>query len=131
MISLGKGFYKFSFSSIEDLRKVRSVSSWNIKPGFLRLFSWTPDFNPIKQKQTSVQCWIRISGLAQEYWRHKIIFAIASSIGSPICLDVTTSKCTFERNFGHYARVLVDIDLKSDLRSKVMVEEKILHSWFI
>lgn len=36
--SIGKGFYEFVFSSIEDARRVRSVSSWLLNPGFLKLF---------------------------------------------------------------------------------------------
>jgi hypothetical protein len=61
-------------------------------------------------------------GLAQEYWRPKILFAIASSIGTPICTDAIADKPMFDRTFGHFARVLVDIDLSQTLRYKVLVE---------
>ncbi|MCI14278.1 pectin acetylesterase [Trifolium medium] len=30
--SLGKGFYEFCFSSLEDVRRVRSVASWALNP---------------------------------------------------------------------------------------------------
>jgi hypothetical protein len=72
------------------------------------LFTWSKDFNPLVQQQTNSQVWVRISGLAQEYWRPKIIFAMAGSIGTPICMDNNTNKPAFDRNFGHYARILVD-----------------------
>jgi hypothetical protein len=49
----------------------------------LKLFAWNPDFNPSLQQQSSAQVWIRIHGLSQEYWRPKILFAIASSVGTP------------------------------------------------
>lgn len=91
------------FSSSEDLISVRSIGSWNLKLGILRLSTWTPDFNPNIQKYTHSQCWIRIIGLAQEYWRAKIIFAIAGGVGMPISLDEQTIK----KAFGHYARVLI------------------------
>lgn len=120
MISLGKGFYEFSFASAEDLRGVWAIGQWNLNPGILRLSSWTPDFNPYNQKQSSAQCWVRIFGLPQEYWRPKIIFAIAGGLGIPISLDEATSKKTF----GHFARVLVDIDLKAKLHSHVIVERE-------
>jgi hypothetical protein len=58
--SLGKGFYEFSFSSLEDVRRVRFVPSWNLSPSFLKLFAWTGDFNPNLQKNTSAQVWVRI-----------------------------------------------------------------------
>lgn len=67
---------------------------------------------------------MRIHGLSQEYWRKKIIFAIASSVGTPICVDSVTSKPAIERTFGHYARVLVDLDVSNDLKYEVLVERK-------
>lgn len=119
-VPIGKGFFEFSFSSIEDLRKVLSVGSWSLDQGLLRLFQWSPDFNPAKVKQTNTQCWVRILGLPQEYWRPKIIFAIARGIGVPLSLDDATSN----RVLGHFARVLVDVDLAQPLRDRIMVERK-------
>jgi hypothetical protein len=121
---LGKGFYEFVFSSLEDVQKVRSAGSWNLNPGLLKLFAWSRDFNPNLQHQTSAQVWVRIHGLSQEYWRPKILFAIASSVGTPICTDAASVKSPFDRPFGHFARVLVDMDLKTNLRYKVLVERK-------
>jgi hypothetical protein len=120
--SLGKGFYEFCFSSLEDVKRVRSVASWNLQPGFLKLFAWTSDFNPNLQKNTTAQVWVRMFGLAQEYWRPKILFAIASSVRTPICTDAIAAKPMFDRTFGHFARVLVDMDLSQTLRYKVLVE---------
>ncbi|GAU13228.1 hypothetical protein TSUD_245980 [Trifolium subterraneum] len=124
VMSLGKGFYEFSFSTLEDLRSVRSISSWNLAPGVLKLFAWTSNFNPSMQQLSSAQVWIRIFGLSQEYWRPKILFAIASSVGTPICMDSFTNKPMLERSFGHYARVLVDVNLAQELRFGVSVERK-------
>lgn len=120
MVSLGKGFYEFSFASAEDQCSVWSVGSWSLKPGFLRLSAWTPDFNPNSIKQTEYQCWIRIIGLPQEYWSPKILFEMAGCFGTPIALDETTIK----RIFGHYGRVLVDLDLNSKLRDEILVERE-------
>lgn len=122
--SIGKGFYEFIFSSIEDARRVRSVGSWVLNPGLLKLFPWTRDFNADLQTNTSAQVWLKIYGLSQEYWRKKILFAIASSVGTPICVDAMTSKTAMERTFGHFARVLVDIDLTKELKYEVLVERK-------
>jgi hypothetical protein len=122
--SIGKGFYEFSFSSVEDLRRVRSVASWNLNPGLLKLFAWQSDFSPNMQKNTSAQVWVKIYGLAQEYWRPKIITTIASSIGSPIIIDAMAYKPMFERTFGQYVRVLVDMDLSQNLHYRVLVERK-------
>jgi hypothetical protein len=82
LTSLGKGFYEFCFSSLEDVQIVRSIGSWNLNPGFLKLFTWSRDFNPNIQQNSNAQVWVRIYGLAQEYWRPKILFAIASGVGT-------------------------------------------------
>ncbi|GAU16831.1 hypothetical protein TSUD_367780 [Trifolium subterraneum] len=124
LTSLGKGFYELFFSSLEDMRSVRSVGAWNLSPGLLKLFAWTTDFNPGIQQQTTAQVWIRIFGLAQEYWRPKILFPIVSSIGIPICTDSYTNKPMLERTFGHYARVLVDVNLVQEPRHRILVERK-------
>jgi hypothetical protein len=100
------------------------VASWNLNSGFLKLFAWTGDFNPNLQKNTTAQVWVRIYGLSQEYWRPKILFAIVSSIGTPICTDAIAAKPMFDRTFGHYARVLVDLDISQTPRYQVLVERK-------
>jgi len=92
--------------------------------GLLKLFPWTKDFNAYLQTNTSAQVWLKIYGLSQEYWRKKILFAIAISVGTPICVDAMTSKPAIERTFGHFARVLVDIDLTKELKYEVLVERK-------
>jgi hypothetical protein len=80
--TLGMGYYEFTFSSLEDMRRVRSIGSWNLNPGFIKFFAWTRDFNPRTQQNTSAQVWVRFYGVPQEYWRPRILFAIASSVGS-------------------------------------------------
>ncbi|MCH87332.1 hypothetical protein A2U01_0008200, partial [Trifolium medium] len=82
------------------------------------------DFNPRVQQNASAQVWVRFYGLSQEYWRPNILFAIASSIGTPICIDSVTAKPMIERTFGQFVRVLVDMDLSQTLRDKVLVERK-------
>ncbi|KAF1868392.1 hypothetical protein Lal_00008199 [Lupinus albus] len=118
MISLGRGFYEFAFSSVEDMRVICATSSWNLKPGILRLSLWTPDFSHGLQKITHSQCWIKITGLPQEYWCPSVIFTIAGGIGTPISIDEATTN----RSFGHFARVLVDINLKNSVPNQVLVE---------
>lgn len=51
--SIGKGYYEMAFSSIEDMKRVRSTTSWNLNPGVLKHFAWTKDFNPSVQKLSS------------------------------------------------------------------------------
>lgn len=50
------------------------------------------------------------------------MFVIASGVGTPICTDSLTGKHRLERAFGHYARVLVDMNLAQDLVHIILVE---------
>ncbi|KAE9611157.1 putative transcription factor interactor and regulator CCHC(Zn) family [Lupinus albus] len=118
MISLGRGFYEFSFSYIDDIRRVCAMGSWNLSPRVIRVFLWTPDFNPSLHRMENAQCWVKLLGLPQEYWSPKIILSIARGIGTPISLD----EATHSRSFGHFARVLVDINLKASLPDQILVE---------
>lgn len=53
---LGKGYFEFCFSIMEDLRRIWSAGSWSLNPGTLILSRWSPDFNPKKIRQSHVQC---------------------------------------------------------------------------
>lgn len=69
----------------------------------------------------SAQFWIRIHGLSQEYWRPKVIFAIASSLGTPIYIDFASNRSPFDREFGHYVRVLIDIYLLKEMTGRILI----------
>ncbi|PNX83986.1 putative NBS resistance protein [Trifolium pratense] len=57
-------------------------------------------------------------GLPQEYWRQRTLFEIASAVGTSLALDESTKN----RTFGHYARVLVDMDLSRHVFDEILVE---------
>ncbi|AES97260.1 hypothetical protein MTR_5g047910 [Medicago truncatula] len=57
--------------------------------------------------------------------KKKILFAIiASGVGTPICTDNITSKSMLDRSFGHYAKVLIDMNLNETLCYKILIERK-------
>jgi len=107
MTPLGKGYFEFYFASYDDLRTVWAKGTFNLKPGLLRLFEWSKDFSAHTQRQTHAQVWVRLLELPQEYWMDRTLREIASAIGTPMLIDSATQN----RVFGHYARVLVDMDL--------------------
>lgn len=63
---------------------------------------------------------VRILDLRQEHWSPKLLFEIIKGIDSPIVLDEATKS----RSFGHFARVLVDLDLTGKLLSEFLVERE-------
>lgn len=52
MTPLGRGYYEFFFSSEDDMHMVWAMGTVNLKPGVLRLFEWTKEFNMHKQRNT-------------------------------------------------------------------------------
>ncbi|RZB57299.1 hypothetical protein D0Y65_046104 [Glycine soja] len=87
-------------------------------PCMLKLSKWSVDFNTNSVKYTHAQCWILIRRLTQEYWRPRILIEIATTVSTLIALDESTRS----RNFGHFARLLVDIDLSGNLPNEILVE---------
>lgn len=63
---------------------------------------------------------VRILDLPQENWSPKLLFEIVGGIDSPIVLDEATKS----RSFGHFACVLVDLDLTGKLLSEFLVERE-------
>lgn len=51
---------------------------------------------------------------------NKISFSIAASLGTSICLDNATSKREEDMYFGHYVRILVDINLNNIFMIKLL-----------
>lgn len=110
MLSLGKGFYEFIFSCVEDIRRVWSSGSLNLNSGTLKFFVWSKDFNPFFQHSTSTQVWVGLFGLSQEYRRPIVLFDISSRVGTLICIDVVSLKSRVDQTFGQFVRVLVNMD---------------------
>ena len=127
LISLGRGYYQILLKSPAEKTHVWGLGSVHLKPGILRLQPWVPDFNPSLQKSTNAQVWVRLFDLSWEYWHPKIISDLARGIGVPLRLD----KATSDGDFGHYARVLVDVDVSSVLPTSVLLERDEFHSSFI
>lgn len=119
MVSLGRGFCEFQFSTFEDIRLVGATGTTNMKPGILCLSQWTMDFTCSMKNQTHSQVWIRLMELP-EYWMVQTLFEIASAVGTPLLIDAATQNRTLD----HYARVLVDMDLSKRIFDEVLVERE-------
>jgi hypothetical protein len=72
------------------------------------------------QHHRHAQIWIKLMESPQEYWHALTLFDIASVVGSPLIIDVETHN----RVFGHYARVLVDMDLSKSIFDEILVKRE-------
>lgn len=123
LVSLGKGYFEFQFSSVEEMRQISALGVVYLKPGLLRFFPWSKDFNPNNHKQSYAQVWVRFRYLPQEYWMPRTLFEIASALGTPLDMDENTGNRE-KRTFGHYARLLVDVDLSKKLYYSIIVQRE-------
>ncbi|KAL8507346.1 hypothetical protein ACS0TY_018042 [Phlomoides rotata] len=116
LIPLNRGYFTIRFSFLEDRDRVFKRQNWLMHLGAFRLQNWVQDFNPNRVCTSLAQVWVRISDLPMEYWQPGILEAMASAFGNLLKIDDRT----LHRRMGHYARILVEIDMKTVLIEKIM-----------
>ncbi|XP_057811500.1 uncharacterized protein LOC131025726 [Salvia miltiorrhiza] len=119
LIPMGKGFFTLKFSSLEDKKTAKGKLNLDLSQGQLRLREWVPKFDPYKEFSSMAQVWVRIYYLPIELWHPEVISAIGRYLGNPIRIDGGSA----DRDVGHYARVLIELDLSLPLRESLMIEE--------
>ncbi|KAL8502777.1 hypothetical protein ACS0TY_021768 [Phlomoides rotata] len=117
LINVDEHFYQQSLDEFKGSLIGRIMMSMGDKPySTLDLTQklrepWTQDFNPNKVWSSMVQVWVHILDLPIEYWHPTIPEAMASAMGTLIKVDDRTSN----KIMGHYARLMIEIDMKSEL----------------
>lgn len=64
---------------------------------------------------TSVPVWVRFPNRPVRYWNDKSLSAICSLVGIPLM----TEKITKERTWLNFARVLIEVELKTEALSEI------------
>ena len=82
---------------------------------------WSPHFDSSKGEIDKVVAWIRLPGMALHYYHKKILRRLGQIIGSVIRIDYNTE--SVQR--GKFARIVVEIDLKSPLISQFHLDGKV------
>ncbi|XP_057793175.1 uncharacterized protein LOC131009784 [Salvia miltiorrhiza] len=118
LIPMSKGFYTLKFTTAEDKLNSKRKNSWSLASGTLRIRDWVRNFDPYKEISSICQVWMRIYYLPVEYWTKEIISSIGNSVGVPIKVDGATA----DGDVGHFARVLVEVDLALPLPDSVHVD---------
>lgn len=122
---LGRGFFNVFIANPVDRQRVFRKKTWGLKSGSFRLSNWCPDFNPYRLSSSKAHVWIRFYELPFEYWDSMVIWALASSLGAPIRIDENT----LNGEYGQFARVLVEVDFKNEVRDRILVK-RANHSTF-
>ncbi|KAL2250200.1 UNVERIFIED_CONTAM: hypothetical protein Sindi_2493700, partial [Sesamum indicum] len=81
-------FIKFALE--EDYTKLWIKSIWFVEGFPMRVFKWTPTFNP-REESHIVPIWIRLPELPIQFFDREALFSIAHLLGTPLRMDVSTA----------------------------------------
>lgn len=84
---------------------------------YLVLQEWKLMMDPTLEQPSSIPAWIKIHKLPLEFWTADCFSCIASTIGKPLHVDKDTKK----RKRLDYARVCVEIDVRTELPDDVKI----------
>ncbi|KAL4285777.1 hypothetical protein AHAS_Ahas19G0020100 [Arachis hypogaea] len=117
VIDLGNDFFLVKFYNMEDLDFALMEGPWKILDHYLTIRWWKPEFNPLTATIDTLATWIRLPGLAIEYYNRTILEKIGNIVGRTMKIDMTTENISR----GKYARICVEIDLSKPLVSQYQI----------
>ncbi|XP_057730364.1 uncharacterized protein LOC130945678 [Arachis stenosperma] len=117
VIDLGNDYFIVKFFSQEDLDFALTGGPWRICYYYLALRPWKPNFNPVEATIDYIVAWVRLPGLAIEYYEEEMLKKIGNILGRTLKLDSNTAdKCR-----GKFSRLCVELDLTEPLVSQYSI----------
>ncbi|XP_026448157.1 uncharacterized protein LOC113348549 [Papaver somniferum] len=104
-IPMNIGFFIIKLQSVEDRDKILNVEAWMFEQQQLNLMEWFPGFDADKHNTTNATVWVKVPGLAVEYWIEKTLLALGKTLGTPVVY-----KRTLAHEYGYFASVLIHIN---------------------
>ncbi|XP_057451726.1 uncharacterized protein LOC130743491 [Lotus japonicus] len=101
------GYFQVKFDVEADRETAMTGAPWLVYDHYLSVKPWTKDFVAADEKINTTMVWIRIPGLGMQFYDEDILMTLATGVGTPIKLDMTTA----DRRLGKFARICVEIDL--------------------
>ncbi|KAK2381760.1 hypothetical protein QL285_069344 [Trifolium repens] len=111
---IGDGFFMVKFNNEEGKANVIDGVPWKIDDCYLLVRQWTSDFNTEKEVFKTM-VWARILSLNFVYYDESFLWTLASAIGHPVKVDLDTLRV----EYGRFARVCVDIDIRYTVAGKI------------
>nr|KYP69523.1 Putative ribonuclease H protein At1g65750 family [Cajanus cajan] len=110
------------FDLAVDREKAISEGLWLIFDHYLAVREWMPDFVAADVQLDKTLVWVRFPSLGMEYYDESVLLALATAVGRPIKVDLTT----LNDSRGKFARVCVEIPLNEPVVGRVWFREH----WF-
>ncbi|QHO31323.1 hypothetical protein S83_026012 [Arachis hypogaea] len=117
VIDLGNDYFLVRFFNSEDLDYAIMQGPWKIFDHYLAVRLWKPEFDPALATIDTIAAWVRLPGVAIEYYHQSILKKIGNIIGRTIKVDSNTADIAR----GKYARICVELDLTKPLVSHYMI----------
>ncbi|GJS78577.1 RNA-directed DNA polymerase, eukaryota, reverse transcriptase zinc-binding domain protein, partial [Tanacetum coccineum] len=109
------GIFLFKFSNEEGLQFGLENGPWLVINIPMLVQKRDPDVCPDRLEPGTLPIWVKLHNIPMEAWTDKGLSAIASRIGKPLIMDATTANvCKFGKEKVGYARILVEVDAKSE-----------------
>ena len=100
-----------------DCEKVLEGGPWLIHQHYITLRQWTPNFKPSEAITTHLKVWVDLLELPMEYYDKEVLLRVGAAIGKPVKIHPITER----RERVRFARLCVEIDLKSPFLSQIKI----------
>lgn len=109
VLSNGQGCFIFNFDDESKLVEALEGGPWHIGGQPLVLKKWTTNLNLAKEGLKKISIWVKIFGVPLELWTALGLSHVASTLGTPLCMDSFTE----ERKRIEFARICVEFESNS------------------
>ncbi|GJV19456.1 RNA-directed DNA polymerase, eukaryota, reverse transcriptase zinc-binding domain protein [Tanacetum coccineum] len=110
------------FDNKQGMQNVIESGSWIVNSKPMVVQKWDPSIILDRIEPNTLPLWIKIMNPPLEAWSKKGLSALASRIGTPLIMDVmTTRMCALGVSSLGYARVLVEVNAKKGLGDNIDV----------
>lgn len=117
VLDLPRQFFMIRFELEDEYLMALTGGPWRVFGSYLMVRAWSPEFDPLQDEIVTTPVWIRLSNLPVNFYHKAILLGIASGLGKPLKVDLTT--LNFER--ARFARVCVEVNLKKPLKGTVLI----------
>nr|TKS03797.1 hypothetical protein D5086_0000149430 [Populus alba] len=90
LMDVGHGFFMVKFDQEIDRMKVMNGGPWMIFDHYLTVRTWSPSFVSTTAKIDRTLVWARIPDLNVVFYDESFLLALASTLGTPIKVDMNT-----------------------------------------
>lgn len=85
---------------------------------YLIVKEWSPNFDPLEDKEEKLLVWVRLPGIPIEYFHSGFLEKVAEKIGRLVCINEAT--CVVAK--GKYTRMCVEVDITKPLLPKFKIK---------